>query len=75
LARAILARGPWLLLDEPIEELDDATAALVIDRLSAWLEQTGAGLILVSHRTPPVQLAGEIMTIDDLHVVNFGQLS
>ena len=50
LARAYLARAPWLLLDEPIEGLDSALAAQVAGRLDARLQRTGQGLIVVSHR-------------------------
>jgi ATP-binding cassette subfamily C protein CydC len=50
LARALLRPAPWLLLDEPTEGLDAETEALVMDRLSARLERTGQGLLLVSHR-------------------------
>ena len=57
LARALLARRPWLLLDEPTEGLDAATEALVVARLDAWLARTGTGLVLVSHRVAPRALA------------------
>lgn len=57
LARALLARRPWLLLDEPTEGLDAATEAELVARLAAWLAATGTGLILVSHRPAPLALA------------------
>ncbi|MGL1143170.1 hypothetical protein ACSTLN_23495, partial [Vibrio parahaemolyticus] len=50
LARALLAGRPWLLLDEPGEGLDAATLGLMAGRLGIWLDQTGTGLVLVSHR-------------------------
>lgn len=50
LARALLADRPWLVLDEPSEGLDSATEARLVDNLARWLDQTGTGLILVSHR-------------------------
>lgn len=50
LARALLARRPWLVLDEPSEGLDAATESRLVGRLGAWLEETGTGLILISHR-------------------------
>ncbi|MGP7794480.1 amino acid ABC transporter ATP-binding/permease protein [Sphingomonas sp. CLY1604] len=51
LARAYLARTPWLLLDEPIEGLDGDLAAQVAGRLDVRLKRTGQGLIVVSHRS------------------------
>ena len=63
LARALLARRPWLLLDEPTEGLDTATEALVIARLTEWLDATATGLILVSHRAMPLILADQRIAI------------
>lgn len=57
LARALLAGRPWLLLDEPSEGLDAATEAALVGRLRSWLDATGTGLILVSHRHAPLALA------------------
>ncbi|WP_257211584.1 ATP-binding cassette domain-containing protein [Sphingobium sp. IP1] len=56
LARALLTGRPWLLLDEPTEGLDTATEALLISRLRIWLDRTGTGLILISHRPAPLTL-------------------
>ncbi|WP_278394914.1 amino acid ABC transporter ATP-binding/permease protein [Sphingobium yanoikuyae] len=56
LARALLTGRPWLLLDEPTEGLDAATEALLISRLRIWLDRTGTGLILISHRPAPLTL-------------------
>ncbi len=57
LARALLAGRQWLLLDEPTEGLDAATEAEVVVRLGAWLDRTGTGLIVASHRVAPLALA------------------
>lgn len=66
LARALLARRPWLLLDEPTEGLDSGTEQAVIDSLDAWLDQTGAGLVMVSYRRDPLRLAHRIVSIGSL---------
>lgn len=50
LARVYLSDAPWLLLDEPIEGLDDGTAVLVLARLEQRLRRTGQGMIVTSHR-------------------------
>lgn len=55
LARALLTGRPWLLLDEPSEGLDAQTESRLVERLGVWLERTGTGLILISHR--PAMLA------------------
>ncbi|WP_374385723.1 ATP-binding cassette domain-containing protein [Sandaracinobacter sp.] len=50
LARALLAGRPWLLLDEPTEGLDAATEAEVARRLTIWLDETGSGAVIATHR-------------------------
>ena len=66
LARALLAGRPWLLLDEPTEGLDAKTEAELIQRLRAWLEESGTGLILVSHRPAPLTLAEWTLAISEV---------
>lgn len=66
LARALLARRPWLLLDEPTEGLDKATELAVVSNLLGWLVKTGTGLILVSHRPAALQLADRIIPIGEI---------
>lgn len=66
LARALLAGRPWLLLDEPSEGLDAATEAELVARLRGWLDATGTGLVLVSHRHAPLALADRRIDIATL---------
>lgn len=66
LARALLANRPWLVLDEPTEGLDADTERQVIAGIDDWLRQSGAGLILVSHRPAPLVLADRRVAIDDI---------
>ncbi|RJX70895.1 ATP-binding cassette domain-containing protein [Tsuneonella suprasediminis] len=63
LARALLAGRPWLLLDEPTEGLDSETEIKVVTNLARWLDQTGTGLILVSHRPFPLTMAGRELSL------------
>jgi ATP-binding cassette subfamily C protein CydC len=60
LARAYLKPAPWLLLDEPTEGLDAATAQTVIARLDDRLRRHGQGLLIVSHAPLALVLDGEI---------------
>lgn len=64
IARALLARRPWLLLDEPSEGLDRETEARLLGNLERWLDTGGQGLLLVSHRQPMQALARERVRID-----------
>ncbi|MGV3579029.1 amino acid ABC transporter ATP-binding/permease protein [Brevundimonas sp.] len=60
LARAYLRDAPWLVLDEPTEGLDAATEARVLAALDLRLDVTGQGLILISHRAPPLAVCGRL---------------
>ena len=66
LARALLARAPLLLVDEPAEHLDAATADRLIRDL---LRPDGAGarargVIVVTHRLTPLDPADEVVVLD-----------
>jgi ATP-binding cassette subfamily C protein CydC len=63
LARALLAQKPWLVLDEPSEGLDPETERALCQRLSGWLDATGTGLVLVSHRSGLHALAQQTVTL------------
>lgn len=65
LARALLAGRPWLLLDEPSEGLDPATARRLAANLAVWLDGSRTGLILVSHRQDMHGLAGRMFALDE----------
>lgn len=49
LARAFAARPGILMMDEPFASLDAGTAARMIALTEAMLDETGAGLVLVTH--------------------------
>lgn len=56
LARAYLRDAPWLVLDEPTEGVDAITEATILERLDQRLRDRGQGLILISHRSAPMDL-------------------
>lgn len=64
LARACLRKAPWLVLDEPTEGLDAATEARVLASLDRRLAARGQGLILISHRAPPLALCDHLYRMD-----------
>lgn len=70
LARALLADFPVLLLDEPAEHLDLATAdALTADLLAAT---EGRTVLLVTHRLAGLELVDEILVLVDGEVAERG---
>ena len=68
LARALLADPPVLLLDEPTEGLDLATA----DRLVATLLGDERTVVLVTHRLAPLAAADEVVVLDRGRVAQRG---
>ncbi|MGW1883530.1 thiol reductant ABC exporter subunit CydD [Streptomyces sp. NPDC001970] len=70
LARALLADFPVLLLDEPAEHLDLATAdALTADLLAATQGRT---TLLITHRLRGLDAVDEVLVLDDGRTVQRG---
>ncbi|MEU2155488.1 thiol reductant ABC exporter subunit CydD [Streptomyces sp. NPDC019396] len=70
LARALLADFPVLLLDEPAEHLDLATAdALTADLLAATQGRT---TVLITHRLRGLDAVDEVMVLDEGRTVQRG---
>ncbi|MFI8995650.1 thiol reductant ABC exporter subunit CydD [Streptomyces sp. NPDC053542] len=70
LARALLADFPVLVLDEPAEHLDLATAdALTADLLEAT---SGRTTVLITHRLAGLEAVDEILVLDRGRVVQRG---
>lgn len=65
LARAFLRPAPWVLLDEPTEGLDADTEAALVAALGLRLEQTGQGVVVVSHRPLPLTLCQALIDVGD----------
>jgi ATP-binding cassette subfamily C protein CydC len=58
-ARALLSGSGVLLVDEPAEHLDPATADALVEELFA----TGATVVVVTHRLSPLSQADEILFV------------
>ena len=70
LARALLADFPMLVLDEPGEHLDTATAdALVADLLEATSAQA---VLLITHRLAGLEAVDEVIVLDAGRAVERG---
>ncbi|MFI2236832.1 thiol reductant ABC exporter subunit CydD [Streptomyces chrestomyceticus] len=70
LARALLADFPVLVLDEPAEHLDLATAdALTADLLAAT---EGRTTVLITHRLEGLEAVDEVLVLDEGRLVQHG---
>jgi ATP-binding cassette subfamily C protein CydC len=76
LARSLLATAPLLLVDEPAEHLDPATADRLVGDLLAAPRATGPspagapgaaarGVLVVTHRLAPLAAADEVLVLRD----------
>ncbi len=65
LASVLALRPSYLVLDEPTSELDPAGTRLVADALVRAAGETGAGILLVEHKTEVLaRIAGDIVVLD-----------
>jgi len=53
ITRAVLKHPPLLILDEPLEGLDDHNVSLVIQLINTIKKETNITILFVSHRTEP----------------------
>ncbi|MFJ3406426.1 thiol reductant ABC exporter subunit CydC [Promicromonospora sp. NPDC090134] len=64
-ARALLAPARVLLVDEPAEHLDGATADALVDAVAAHARATGRAVLLATHRLTPLAVADEVLLLAD----------
>jgi len=65
LAGVLALRPRYLVLDEPTSELDPAGTALVADAIGRVASETGAGVLLVEHKTEVLaRIADEMVVLE-----------
>ncbi|MCL2463840.1 MAG: ATP-binding cassette domain-containing protein, partial [Micrococcales bacterium] len=75
LARALLAPAPLLLIDEPAEHLDPATADALVTGLLRRPARPGGGprgIVVVTHRLTPLAAADEVLWLEGGRVLDRG---
>lgn len=64
LASVLALRPRYLVLDEPTSQLDPAGTALVADALARAAAETGAGILIVEHKTDVLaRIADEVIVL------------
>lgn len=63
IARALLAPARVLLVDEPAEHLDAATADALVATLAGHARDTGRAVVVASHRLTPLAVADEVLLL------------
>ena len=68
MARALVSKAPFLVLDEPGEHLDTQTADQLVAELlqAARSADDQRGILLVTHRLSPLPQAQNILLLDRL---------
>jgi ABC-type multidrug transport system ATPase subunit len=69
LARALMSRPRWLLLDEPTHMVDPTGKVGIYKQLKGLLEETNIGGIIVSHDIEARVVANNIVTIESGRIV------
>ena len=70
LARALIKKAQFYILDDCLSAVDSETERNIIDQLQAWLKQSTA--VVVSHRIAPLKMAHRILVLDDGKLTHIG---
>jgi ATP-binding cassette subfamily C protein LapB len=73
LARILLKRPRVLFLDEPTSSMDSASEAGFLERLAAYGAETGATLIVATHKASVLQLVDRLIVLDRGRLVLLGE--
>jgi ATP-binding cassette, subfamily C, bacterial LapB len=65
LARALVSRPKMLLLDEPTGALDGRTETALLASVKQYCTQTGAGLVIVTHRPAVLEIVDRLIVMED----------
>jgi energy-coupling factor transporter ATP-binding protein EcfA2 len=75
LASVLALRPRYLILDEPTSELDPAGTRLIAEALVRVAAETGAGILVVEHKTEVLERIADEVVVLDGGAVAFGGVS
>ncbi|MEM9552899.1 MAG: ABC transporter ATP-binding protein [Acidobacteriota bacterium] len=70
IARALVHTPPLVLADEPTGNLDEDTAAPVLELLESAVREAGATLVMATHSREVAHLADRVLRVRDGHLVD-----
>lgn len=70
LARALIKKAQFYILDDCLSAVDSETERNIIDQLQAWLKESTA--VVVSHRIAPLKMANRILVLDEGTLTHVG---
>ena len=73
IARVLLQDRPFLLLDEPVENLDPVTAGCVLETIFDLFDDRG--ILLITHDFSYLERMNEILLLDEGRIIERGKLS
>jgi molybdate transport system ATP-binding protein len=74
IVRAVIKHPPLIILDEPLEGLDDNNSALVIDLINLLIQETNMTIIYVSHRMEPALKPISIFELIPMETGSIGKI-
>ncbi len=72
IARAVLGNPSMLICDEPTNEMDNMSEALLVHSLQNWLDEKNRGLVVVTHRFSLLNLVDRLILMEQGKIVADG---
>ncbi len=72
IARALVGKPSTLICDEPTNEMDNTSEALLINALKPWLNEANRGLIVVTHRFSLLDLVDRLILMEQGQIIADG---
>ncbi len=74
IVRAVIKHPPLIILDEPLEGLDDHNSVLVTDLINLLIQETNMTIIYVSHRMEPALKPKSVFELIPMETGSIGKI-
>ncbi len=75
IVRAVIKHPPLIILDEPLDGLDDQNSSLVTDLINLLIQETKMTLIYVSHRIEPALKPTSVFKLIPMKTGSIGKIN